>query len=60
MDFFYVASLNFKDPIDGVIGLARPNATMYLNPQLTPTEKRYFLGELDLTERKFSTRFERN
>jgi len=59
MDFFYMSDTPFTDPVDGVLGLARPNAKMMLNEALTPTEKRFLLGEVQLTEQKFSTRFQR-
>lgn len=48
----------FTNPIKGVLGLARPNALMVLNPSLTPTDKRFLLSSLQLTEQKFTTRFQ--
>ena len=42
-DFFYISTAYFLAPVDGVIGLARPNAPMILNPEATPKEKKFLL-----------------
>lgn len=61
MEFLYIKSqTNFTEPIDGVIGLARPDNSMILNPYRTPKDHAFFLDKLDLTTSQFSTRFSKS
>ena len=60
MDFFYITEQqSFGEPIDAVLGLARPSMPMLLNPQVELQERKSLLFAMPLTEMKFSTRLQR-
>ena len=59
MDFFYMSTSHYERPVQAVIGMARPNVNMILNPILTPLGKKYLLSDLPVTRPTFSTRLQR-
>lgn len=59
--FFYIKSqTNFTEPIDGIIGLARHDNKMLLNPYQSFSDSSFLLDNLDLTTSQFSTRFSKS
>ena len=59
LDFFYVKESggSFGTEVDGIVGLARPNQDMFLAPHLDYTGHEFMLDKLNLTDKFFSTRF---
>ena len=63
-DFFFVTSAapGFQEPIDGVLGLARPDQPFYIDENDTAYlwgDKENFLTKLDLPLKMFSTRLQK-
>ena len=58
-DFFYIKTdSGFNEGIDGVLGLARSNNDLLLNPfSQSGSNRKSFLDNLELQTKEFSTRF---
>ena len=57
VDFLYVDSStgNSNINVDGIIGLARPNKPIKLNPSLTPNSDTFMLSAMAEDQRTWST-----
>ena len=59
VDLFYISEESFlPEDVDAILGFARPDQDMLLNPSATPKDRDYYLTALGAGEETmFSTRF---